>query len=748
MAEIGALVVKIAADASELQKALGDIAEGGNKASAGFSRASKIMTGAFLATAAAALVMTKEAGKSAEELDQLSQITGISTDTMQGYEVAMNRVGLSAQDMTSMFRTLSKNVEEARTGVGEAADRFRQLGIDITKVTSTDDLMRKVIDSISRFKDGTEKAAIVGSLLGKQGLAWIPAMKEGAKALDEAARKAQEMGQLSQDQIAVLTKMDDAFDDLAMATKFFAGNLGALLAPAITFAIELMTNFLSLMNAGLKSMREFLGLAGTETAGAKGGPAPPPKIDSAKATAATLAMLDVKQKAYEMDVANTKKLNDAELANYAALQEQRLALNLNTELEIAKNRREVMESSTATIIENIQREITAYRAYAEQKLATFARDQKGNEDRDKFLEESLARQASLQNELIVAQRTQATERIKNTTAVAVAIRSEEVKALQEEVDRYTALDEVQQQYYENASIFEDAQGARIRVRMGLIEAEADLARTLAHQRAHDEAELAQMLENIDNKTQARKMAAAKEFPNFFEKQLDDLTKANQFSTALIVNQWTSALANVIVKGGDFKAVMESTEIAVVQAFLNMGVQAAATAAKAMLVNETAAATSAGFWEGAAAAITGTFVDIGTAIAAFWTETLLPVFVAIGEALMTFLSAIAEAAADTIFGIPYAVLVLAGVAVIAGAIVALKAIKFAEGGIVTSPTLAMIGESGPEAVIPLTGPNAPGGSGGVQTLIVPVYLKGKEIARLMVDDLPNALRQSSVPVYGG
>jgi hypothetical protein len=36
---------------------------------------------------------------------------------------------------------------------------------------------------------------------------------------------------------------------------------------------------------------------------------------------------------------------------------------------------------------------------------------------------------------------------------------------------------------------------------------------------------------------------------------------------------------------------------------------------------------------------------------------------------------------------------------------------AAGGIVTSPTLAMIGEKGPEAVIPLSGPNAGGGMGG-------------------------------------
>lgn len=41
---------------------------------------------------------------------------------------------------------------------------------------------------------------------------------------------------------------------------------------------------------------------------------------------------------------------------------------------------------------------------------------------------------------------------------------------------------------------------------------------------------------------------------------------------------------------------------------------------------------------------------------------------------------------------------------------------AAGGIVTRPTLALIGEAGPEAVVPLSGPNAPKGFGGVTVVI--------------------------------
>lgn len=51
----------------------------------------------------------------------------------------------------------------------------------------------------------------------------------------------------------------------------------------------------------------------------------------------------------------------------------------------------------------------------------------------------------------------------------------------------------------------------------------------------------------------------------------------------------------------------------------------------------------------------------------------------------------------------------------------------DGGIVTRPTVAVVGERGPEAIIPL-------GRGGAVTAIIPIYLGGREIDRYMVDIL--------------
>lgn len=56
---------------------------------------------------------------------------------------------------------------------------------------------------------------------------------------------------------------------------------------------------------------------------------------------------------------------------------------------------------------------------------------------------------------------------------------------------------------------------------------------------------------------------------------------------------------------------------------------------------------------------------------------------------------------------------------------------AEGGVVTRPTIALIGEKGPEAVVPLSGPNAPAVGNG-QPMIVKLIINSRELASVLLD----------------
>lgn len=252
-----------------------------------------------------------------------------------------------------------------------------------------------------------------------------------------------------------------------------------------------------------------------------------------------------------------------------------------------------------------------------------------------------------------------------------------------------------------------------------------------------------------------------------------IVQSNSFSIGQITTTWTSGLANAAVNGGNFvEQAWKSTQVAVLQGLLNFGIQKAAalamqasvelgivsaSAATQMGLNaaknativagDAAAATATtSIWAGAAAAITGTFAAVTGAIMGFFTATLIPFFVSIGTALMTFLSSIAAAASATIFGIPYGIAILAGVAIIGAAIGSLMAFAFADGGVVTGPTLGMIGEAGSsEAVIPLNKRGAAfmrdalgGSTGGGPTTVI-VELDGREVAKSVFDKMPSVLR---------
>jgi hypothetical protein len=71
--------------------------------------------------------------------------------------------------------------------------------------------------------------------------------------------------------------------------------------------------------------------------------------------------------------------------------------------------------------------------------------------------------------------------------------------------------------------------------------------------------------------------------------------------------------------------------------------------------------------------------------------------------------------------------------------------FAKGGIVTGPTLALIGEAGPEAVVPLTGRNAPMGNTINLTVNAGMGANGNQIGREIVDAIKRYERTSG-PVF--
>jgi TP901 family phage tail tape measure protein len=175
------------------------------------------------------------------------------------------------------------------------------------------------------------------------------------------------------------------------------------------------------------------------------------------------------------------------------------------------------------------------------------------------------------------------------------------------------------------------------------------------------------------------------------------------------------------------AATETARLGIILTTNKLMLGAAATTVAAMSAMGLAAV---GMMEAVVLAIAGIFSAIAAALAA--------------SVYGSICAANFAAAAAVISGSGSAAAVAAGSAVLAASKAALVTIgalaapiPLAQGGVVTRPTLAMIGEGpGPEAVIPLDRLHGVGG-GREQTIIL--QLDGKEVARRVVPQIPKLVR---------
>ena len=223
-----------------VNRALGafmDLAGGG-------ANAAGVLAGAFVAATTAAFGMTVEAGKIAEQTEQLAQKTGIAAKSLEGLSVALARNGLESGSIATAMRGLSKEIVGVSQGTASSVKLFQSMGISLETVgKGTGATLRAIADAFQRMPDGAEKAKLAVELFGRSGLDLIPILNKGAAGLDEAMKKSAEFGLiLSETERTGLTVFDDAMDDLGSALKGFAMQVGAAFAPSLTALVLAFTD--------------------------------------------------------------------------------------------------------------------------------------------------------------------------------------------------------------------------------------------------------------------------------------------------------------------------------------------------------------------------------------------------------------------------------------------------------------------------------------------------------------------------
>ena len=220
-------------------------AAGSLRALVGIEIGTRLASG-FASAARAAVDMASRVTESIAAMDDLSQRTGVSTDALQGLQVAADLAGV--QNLEGALQKVSVVLGDAAAGSATAQKAFANIGLSVDDLLklSPEEQFRAVASAIGDIQGPAAQAAAAVDLFGKSGVELLPLF---ASNLGEIEERAKQLGiVLSADQVGAITEMDDA---LLMVRKTFDGIIGqvtANLAPVVTALAEEFLSFVESFN--------------------------------------------------------------------------------------------------------------------------------------------------------------------------------------------------------------------------------------------------------------------------------------------------------------------------------------------------------------------------------------------------------------------------------------------------------------------------------------------------------------------
>jgi hypothetical protein len=213
---------------------------------------------AGVTTAIGGMVLSSAAA--ADELDDLSKKTSISTERLQELDYAGAQIG-TTQDtivgaMSKMIRAVSsagdqfedynrKQAEASAKGqefngeLGAQAEAFQSLGVNIYdasgRLRDSEEIFADALDALGQISNATERDAIAMQIFGKSAQELNPLIIAGADELARLSAEAHEMGAVvSGENVSALAELNDQLTGLKMGLQGTVSTLAAAFVPGVS----------------------------------------------------------------------------------------------------------------------------------------------------------------------------------------------------------------------------------------------------------------------------------------------------------------------------------------------------------------------------------------------------------------------------------------------------------------------------------------------------------------------------------
>lgn len=230
------LSVELAANTAAFQQDMGKAARIAEQEMKGVADAAmKVggLIGAGLAAGAAAFTaLAKQSINAADEMGEMAQKVGMSTEALSANAYVAKMSGVETDTLTNAIKKLSVNVVDAARGQGAAKDAFAALGIELKdqngQLKDSDTIIRELSGRMSQFEDGAVKTALATDIFGKAGADLIPMLNQGEEGFAALTKEAEQMGLiLSTETANAAGEFNDSLDRMKSA---IAGNVNTVVA--------------------------------------------------------------------------------------------------------------------------------------------------------------------------------------------------------------------------------------------------------------------------------------------------------------------------------------------------------------------------------------------------------------------------------------------------------------------------------------------------------------------------------------
>ncbi len=694
MGDLGALVLKIKADISDLEKNLGKAAKDADGFGDSISKVSTAGAAVLASLTTATIAAVKAGGEHAEQIEMVSQKTGLAKQVIQQWSVALAENNLTTDHLTTGMKSLSKMMVEARDPSSAAANTFEDLNVT-GKTTSA--VILQLADRFKEMPDGADKARLAVELFGRSGLDMIPILNKGSEGFRESMEAAKRFGAvLSDTTLSALSGADDAFDRLGVATKSVSYQFAGLMAPAVSSVTNALSDGIGWIGRYLQAMNEIKAeQASASSSWGKWGEilktiiAPSlaiipqhlgetkQKMDEiAKRTSEEGDQLDSHVKLYEQQGAEQERLGllirDQSIEEFRQLTARGHAEEALGKTTIAIIQRETKERSAAFAqLLDQQEELNNQQFEAYKPSRAMLDHEAAVENLIRLIPELNHQEAALQVIL--------NQKVAHDVIVAQAeAEKDRNKELEIGLELSKASFQQQQSFYQMApGLIGQANLAREKG-FELIQAENDLRQRVIDQTIFDEERKSAALVALDVDTNSKRRQIIQQFPTFWEQQLGSIVQSSAFSLSSITSNFNNATAQWIQGQGNFTDFFKSTQTMMLNVGLQtlerwlaevalaglreMGLQQSLDAAKVALGISTEAQKTAAAQAGASArAAIATeeavseqtiMAQTGSAVTTMWEsvgestvavgKTALEVLGQITEGVMGIIDAIAEA----------------------------------------------------------------------------------------------------------